>query len=211
MILHAASMAALFVDQLAQAPVQIQCVQQPTPESWLKWLLQFALSIVPVAGGVWIALWSFHATSKRDHERWILDQKKAEWKELLVKIAEIEHELPIVFEPQEEHENLVAAAQSKLPLLRGALFVFPTLESSGFINEWVAFVEYLLKIFMPVIHADHIVQNPALSGPAFANDREQKYLYRKEKEIEARNKFGTLLEELRNLAHNSLGMKDEQP
>ncbi len=100
MILHAASIAAFFVDQLAQAPVQVQCVQQPTPESWMKQWIPTAISILSVGIGVWIAdrsirknreltLWSFRATSERDHERWVLDQKKAEWSRLLESIANI--------------------------------------------------------------------------------------------------------------------------
>jgi hypothetical protein len=99
MILHAASIAAYFVDQLEQAPVQIQCVQQTTPESWLKQWIPTAISILSVGIGVWIAdrsirknreltLWSFNATSARDHERWVLDQKQAEWRELLVGLSE---------------------------------------------------------------------------------------------------------------------------
>jgi hypothetical protein len=90
-ILHAASIAADFVDQLAQAPVQVQCVQQATPESWLKWLFQLALSVIPVVGGVGIAIWSFHSTGKRDHERWVLDLKRAEWSVLLRGVAKVFH------------------------------------------------------------------------------------------------------------------------
>jgi hypothetical protein len=81
-------MVAVFVDQIAQAPVVVQCAQN-VPESWVKWLLQFILSTVPVAGGVGIAFWSFRATSKRDHERWILDQKMAEWSSLLRRVANV--------------------------------------------------------------------------------------------------------------------------
>jgi hypothetical protein len=90
MILHAASFAAFFVDQLAQAPVQIQCVQQASSESWVKWLLQFALSIIPVAGGVWIAWMAFRWNTKKEHQRWVFDQKKAEWREILDAIKECE-------------------------------------------------------------------------------------------------------------------------
>jgi hypothetical protein len=82
MILHAVSIAAFLLDSVQQAPVTIQCLQA-APESWSKWLVQFLVSLIPVVGGVGIALWSFRATSKRDHKRWLLDQKKAEWKELL--------------------------------------------------------------------------------------------------------------------------------
>ena len=94
MILHAASIAAFFMDQLAQAPTQIQCVQQSMTESFLKQWIPTAVSLLSVGIGVWIAdrsirknreltLWSFRATSERDHERWVLDQKKAEWNQLL--------------------------------------------------------------------------------------------------------------------------------
>jgi hypothetical protein len=89
MILHAASIAAFFVDQLTQAPVQIQCVQQSTPESWLKQWIPTAVSLLSVGIGVWIARWSFRASSERDRERWMLDQKKAEWSRLLESVANI--------------------------------------------------------------------------------------------------------------------------
>jgi hypothetical protein len=214
MIFHAASMAAFFVDQLAQAPVVVQCTQ-PATESWLKWLLptitQTIISLTSISAGVLIALWSFRSTSEKDHEQWLLDQKKAEWKELLARIAEIERELPIVVDSQEDHKELVAAAQSILPLLRGMLFVFTALNSSGFIREWEAFVEYLLKPFMRTIRTDQLIQSGRFSGPKFADDRARRYMSRNEKEIEAREKFGALLVKLRGLAHNSLGVKGELP
>ncbi|MGP8185042.1 MAG: hypothetical protein ACLQKY_03150 [Terracidiphilus sp.] len=86
MILHAASIAALFVDQTQPT----QCV--PTlPDSPWKWIIQ---SVIPVAGGTLIAVWSFVQNRKSEqkqwernqragHEQWIQDQKKAEWRELL--------------------------------------------------------------------------------------------------------------------------------
>jgi hypothetical protein len=109
MILHLASTAAFFVDQVQQAPVQVQCIQQAAPESWAKWLLQFALSAVPVAGGVGIALWSFHATSKKDHERWILDQKKAEWQELLRSAARMRRVVSLGIESPQTRAQLIHA------------------------------------------------------------------------------------------------------
>jgi hypothetical protein len=82
------SIAAFFVDQLAQAPVQIQCVLPPNADpGWKQWI-PTAVSLLSIGIGVWIAQWSFHASSRRDHERWVLDQKKAEWRELLVGLSE---------------------------------------------------------------------------------------------------------------------------
>jgi hypothetical protein len=93
MILHAASIAVFFVDQLAQAPVQVQCVQQSMPESWLKSLLptiiQTVISLTSIIAAVCIAVASFRANKKTEHEQWIRDQKKAEWKELFGKAAEV--------------------------------------------------------------------------------------------------------------------------
>jgi hypothetical protein len=100
MILHVASIAAFFVDQLAQAPVQIHCIQQAAPESWLKWLLptivQTVVSLASITAGVLIAVWSFRKNRQTEHERWILDQKKAEWVELLNAINDCQDALPLV-------------------------------------------------------------------------------------------------------------------
>jgi len=96
MILHAVTITAFFVDQAAQAPVQIQCVQQSTPDSWLKQWIPTAVSLLSIGIGVWIAQWSFRASSKRDHEQWVLDQKKAEWAELLDAINDCQDALPRV-------------------------------------------------------------------------------------------------------------------
>jgi len=83
MILHAASFAAFFVDQLAQAPVQIQCVLPPnTDPGWKQWT-QPILNLVSIVAVVGIAIFSFGATSRKEHRRWVLDQKKVEWRELL--------------------------------------------------------------------------------------------------------------------------------
>jgi hypothetical protein len=216
MILHAATIAAFFMDQTLPAQCVVKCVQSAQEPSW-KWWVQ---SAIPVAGGTLIAVWSFVANGRKEnlqwkrnqqasHEQWVLDQKKAEWKELLVKITEIEHQIPIVIEPEEDYKNLVAVAQSIMPLLRSTLFVFPTLKTSGFINEWVAFVEYLLN-FMRVIRKDQFVQNLP-SDPDFMGDRLRTGEWRKNYEIEVRNRYGVLLEKIRILAHESLEMKAEQP
>jgi hypothetical protein len=90
MILHAASMAALFVDQATQAPVVAQCAQA-APEPWLKWLLptivQTVVSLLSIFAGVCIAVRSFRANKETEHEQWIRDQKKAEWSLLLRGVA----------------------------------------------------------------------------------------------------------------------------
>jgi hypothetical protein len=110
MILHAASIAAFFVDQLAQAPVQIQCVQQAAPESWLKWLLptivQTVISLLSIFAGVAIAVRSFQANRKTEHEQWVRDQKKTEWKELLKSVAEFGNIVPVVIAGHIDYEEI---------------------------------------------------------------------------------------------------------
>jgi hypothetical protein len=97
MILHAASIAAFFADQIAQAPVVVQCVQA-APEPMLKWLLptivQTVISLASISAGVLIAVWSFRKNrqteheqwvrnQKAEHEQWVRDQKITEWGALM--------------------------------------------------------------------------------------------------------------------------------
>jgi hypothetical protein len=96
MILHAASIAAFFIDQVAQAPVQIQCVQPSTPELWLRWLLPTGQTIIPVAGGVLVAWMAFRWNKNKEHEQWVRDHKKSEWQELLMLASAIELFMPSV-------------------------------------------------------------------------------------------------------------------
>jgi hypothetical protein len=95
MILHAASIAAFFVDQLAQPPVQVQCVQQATPSpEWKWWIGALAPWIGPLLSGVvsiYVAWRVFHWQGEKDRKRWALDQKKAEWSALLRGVANVFH------------------------------------------------------------------------------------------------------------------------
>lgn len=92
MISSIASMVAVLAAQSNQSPTVVQCAL-PIPEPWWRWLLptivQTVVSLASITAGVWIALWSFRATSKKDHDRWVLDQKKAEWSSLLHSVANV--------------------------------------------------------------------------------------------------------------------------
>jgi hypothetical protein len=88
MVLHATGLVALFVDTVQQAPIVVQCAQA-VPEPLWKSLLQIGQIIVPVVGGVLIAWMAFRWNSRKEHERWILDQKKAEWSSLLRSVANV--------------------------------------------------------------------------------------------------------------------------
>jgi len=86
MILHAVTIAALLVDQLAYAPVMIQCAQSAPEPEWKWWISALAPWIGPLLSGVvgiYVAWKVFHWQGKKDRGQWIWDQKRVEWRELL--------------------------------------------------------------------------------------------------------------------------------
>jgi hypothetical protein len=210
MIIHVASMAAVFVDQLSQAPVVILCAQA-APEPLWKSLLQIAQIIIPVAGGVLIAWMAFRWNSRKEHAQWIRDRRRAEWKELLVKIAEIEHEIPIRITGFPDLQKLEPVVLGILPLLRGTIFVYDDLESSGFIIEWESFVRYVSERFITTVQTNRSVQTNTLGDPVFPEDRARWAEKSIEEEIEIRNRLHAIIGKLRDLAHNSLEMRVEEP
>jgi len=143
MILHAASIAAFFLDQLAQTPVQIQCVQQTTQESWLKQWIPTAVSLLSIGIGVWIARWSFSASSKRDRVRWGLDQKKAEWSAILSSLTIADIKLPHVFNNVEwpsMSDGMLQDIRNVLPVMRNTIFIADVLDKGKIIDSFQAFV-----------------------------------------------------------------------
>lgn len=96
MILQIASYVASLVNQAAQTPLVVQCPQVP-PDPWWKWLLptivQTVVSLLSIGAGVAIAVWSFRRNIRTEHEQWLRDQKRNEWRELLRSTAEIQRVL----------------------------------------------------------------------------------------------------------------------
>jgi hypothetical protein len=119
MIIHVAAMVALFVDQVQQAPVVVQC-SQPAPEKWWRPLSQFAQTIIPVAGGVWIAWLAFRWTGNKERSQWVRDQKKLEWRELLDLASDCQVPLHIASTPKDRLEAAEQAVvtDSELRLLK---------------------------------------------------------------------------------------------
>jgi hypothetical protein len=142
MILHAASISAFFVDQLGPAPFVVNCAQA-AQEVWWKWLartlFQLLLGVIPVAGGVGIAIWSFRATGRKDHEHWLRDQKTVEWKGLIQAVAEFEEIMPL----GEVGSSAVDGIRHKVQpfcnrishLVSQTLFVAPVLSNHGVQSE----------------------------------------------------------------------------
>ena len=88
MVLHAAVMMAFFMDQLTNAPIQVQCLQQATQEpGWRWWFGALAPWVGPLLSGVvsiYVAWRVFRWQGEKDHTQWILDQKAVEWRTLIL-------------------------------------------------------------------------------------------------------------------------------
>jgi len=163
MALHAAAMMAFFVDQAQQTPMQIQCVQQATPDSWLKWLLptivQTVISLASIAAGVLIAVVSFRKNKKTEHEQWLRNQKagheqwvrdqaKAEWSAILSRLTAADVKLPHVFNNLEwftMSEGMLQEIRDVLPAMRNAIFVRDVLEQEKVMEGFRDFVSEAAK------------------------------------------------------------------
>lgn len=93
MVFHAASMAAFFVDSIAQAPVVVQCA--PTGKQDPLWA-RLLLAAIPSIFALGIAWFVFRWNAEKDRVQWVLDNKKAEWQELLGLASAIEQFMPSV-------------------------------------------------------------------------------------------------------------------
>jgi len=52
-------------------------------------IVQTAVSLLSIAAGVGIAVWSFRRNRQSEHEQFVRDQKQAEWKEILGKFRSV--------------------------------------------------------------------------------------------------------------------------
>jgi hypothetical protein len=96
MILHAASFAAFFVDQATQSQCLVKCVSDAGHDSiWARLLFEAVPSILALG----IAALVFYWNGGREHKRWVLDQKRAEWRELLDVINECQLDILVASAP----------------------------------------------------------------------------------------------------------------
>ena len=81
--------------QQASTPVQVQMV---TDTGFKWWLSSLAPWVGPLLSGVvsiYVAWKIFQWQGKKEREQWVRDQKKAEWSQLIYRVAEIERVLPL--------------------------------------------------------------------------------------------------------------------
>jgi hypothetical protein len=176
MILHVASIAAFFVDQLAFEPVVVQCAPTES-ESWVKWLLptivQTTISLVSIVVGVGIAVWSFRRNRQSEHEQWVRnqkvgheqwtrDQKKAEWKELLKSVAEFGNIVPVVIAGRADYEEiakrLVFAIQKLEERYANSPFLFEFASSKANNDRISDFQEQATKVADRILSPEHKIK-----------------------------------------------------
>jgi hypothetical protein len=215
MALHAAAMMAVFVDQMAQAPVVVNCAQVVPEPQWKWWVSALAPWVGPLLSGmvsIYVAWRVFGWQNKKDRKQWILDQKKAEWKELISEIAKIEVQIPVVITGIPDHKDLESIVLGILPLLRGMIFIYPSLKSSGFIAKWESYVGYVSGKFSMITNTNRSVQTGMLGGdPVTMEDRFRWRKLSTDEETKVRRDLWTYLEELRDLAYKSFEMKEKDP
>jgi len=99
MILHVASIAAFFIQQSPQPQCVIQCLQSVAEPQWKWWFGALAPWVGPLLScvvSIYVAWKVFRWQGNKDHQQWILENKKREWQELITLAAEIEQHMPSV-------------------------------------------------------------------------------------------------------------------
>ena len=147
MVVHLVEMIGAMAAQ-AQGAIQVQCVQQAAAEPWVKWLLptlvQTIVSLASIAAGVSIAVWSFRRNRQTEHEQWVRDQKKAEWRELLEAVKAAQDSLPIVARMTEESspatEEMIEKVRHAQQVFFNRLFIDRSI-IAPLMGSWVAVSE----------------------------------------------------------------------
>jgi hypothetical protein len=93
MIFHVVTAIAVLADQAKSTQCLVQCVQAAQEPGWKWWLSSLAPWVGPLLSGIvsiYVAWRVFHWQGEKDRQQWIRDQKKAEWKDLLEKTAQVD-------------------------------------------------------------------------------------------------------------------------
>lgn len=94
MIFSLASMIAVFADTVAQAPVVVQCSPNPAQDPVS---VRLVLASIPSVFALGIAWMAFRWNRRNESDRWVLDQRKLEWRNLLDSLNSIEEAIPSAF------------------------------------------------------------------------------------------------------------------
>jgi hypothetical protein len=166
--------------------------------------IRLLFAAIPSILALGIAALVFYWNGGREHRRWVLDQRKAEWKELLIKVAAIEEIIPFITSGLPNYKLLEPAVLAILPLLRGNIFIHHTLESSGFIERWKSFGQYVSGEFEARIREDNDLRRGLLDFNLTSEVLTSSAQIRQNAESEVRTRLHGLRDELHTLAQKEL-------
>jgi len=143
MILHVVSISAFFVDQLGPAPVVANCAQATSGTDWKWWVSALAPWIGPLLAGVvslFVAWKLFRWQGEKEHNSWVREQKKAEYRELVDllydAITVVVRERPCLAPPKDP-QLLNNAVQKLARVFEDRFFIAKRLRESGAYEQWL--------------------------------------------------------------------------
>jgi hypothetical protein len=166
--------------------------------------VQTVVSLLSIAAGVLIALWSFWRNRRTEHEQWLRDQKLEEWRELISAVASVEDLIPILIDARLDLDALKQAILRVVPYLRNRLFINKELQEIRFGDEWD---EELLKFALSDLpNAKNSLDNARAHSATNATNTEIESAYQelKKAKIEIRNRYGKLQEKLQQASRKCL-------
>jgi len=145
-IAHAASVAAILIDQVMAAPPNMPYAQaacEPDWKWWLKLLVDILGPLLSTAGSIYVAWRVFRWQGAKDRAAWVHDREMAEWSTVLSALTAVDMRMPHVFNNMDWPtltDGLLQEFRSILPAMRNAVFIADELDNEGLIGGFRVFV-----------------------------------------------------------------------
>jgi len=121
----------------------------------MAYLLPFVTAIMGglfALGGVWIAS---RLSFSREHRRWVLDNKKLEWRELIDEIHACFERMACGFQnfnvisPTDDSNDPDAGVRRGFRILRNRIFIAPAIAQHRLMEQWQELVAYMHSARQP--------------------------------------------------------------
>lgn len=122
----------------------------------------------------------------------------------MIKVAAIEEIIPFITTDLPNYKPLEGAVLAILPLLRGSIFIYQSLESSDFIERWKSFGQYVSGEFDARIREDNDLRRGLLDVKLTSEVLTSSGQIRQDAESEVRTRLHGLRDELHTLAQKEL-------
>jgi hypothetical protein len=147
------SIAVFFVDQTQQAQCVVQCIQAAPPPEWKWWMGALAPWVGPLLSGVvsiYVAWRVFRWQGEKDQHRWTLDQKKADWRDILTVCNEVDEQYLPTYREDETLDALIERVRGLHSLVRSLsgkyVFISDTLNSEPLrFNDYTQVIEQTVE------------------------------------------------------------------